>query len=280
MWCFCKNLLFWIILFLFILIIRPFSHAQETAPHYLKLDRRFLESSIKDGANVGVAPLRWNMQKWIGALAITGTTVFVWTQDAQMRDFMQQNTFTAGHEMSTWFFDPLPTYYLAAFTGGMYIYGLAADNPKTETAALLAGRAIVISAVYSTLLKGVFQRERPYKGSPPNPHQWNGPFGGFRHGAFPSRHTAMSFAAAAVLSSYYNDHVWVGVTSFTLASLVALSQMHEDEHWASDILAGAALGYAIGKLVINKYRHSAGNFSVTPEINMKYAGLGINWQFN
>jgi membrane-associated phospholipid phosphatase len=272
-----SNFLSWIIVFLFVMILQPFCFAQETTPLYLKLNRSFVVSSAKDAANAGVAPIKWKKQQWIEAIAIGGATALLWTQDAQIRNFMQRNTITVGHELSRWYFDPLPTYYLAAFTVGMYIYGLTTHNPNTETVALLTGKSVVITAFYTTLLKGVFQRERPFGGSPPNPDQWGGPLGGFRHGAFPSRHVSMSFAAATVLSSYYNDRVWIGLTSYTLASLVALSQMHEDKHWATDVLAGAALGYALGKLVINKHRQSNCNVSFSPEINVKYAGLGIKW---
>lgn len=249
--------------------------AQDTTHAYLKLDGSYFISGINDAVSVAQAPVRWGGDEWLGAAAVAGGVVLLWTQDDQLRDFFQRNTFSAGHELSTWFFDPLPTYYLAAFAGGMYIYGVAAGNAETETAALLTARAVVITAAYATLLKGAFQRERPVDGNPADPDQWRGPLGGFRYGAFPSRHAAMSFAAAAALGSFYNDRPWVAITGYTLAALVTISQLHEDRHWASDALAGAALGFAIGKLVINRHNKPAGKILLKPSFNQVSAGLAL-----
>lgn len=252
--------------------------AQDATHAYLKLNGSYFICGINDAMAVAQAPAQWDGGEWLGAVAVAGGVVFVWTQDDQVRNFFQRNTFGAGHELSTWFFDPLPTYYLAAFTGGLYIWGVAAGDRKTETAALLTGKAVVITAAYATLFKGAFQRERPVVGNPADPGQWHGPLGGFRHGAFPSRHAAMSFAAATVLGSYYNDRPWVAITSYSLATLVAFSQLHEDRHWASDALAGAALGFAIGKLVINRHNKPAGKISLKPSFNQVSAGLAVSYK--
>jgi membrane-associated phospholipid phosphatase len=249
--------------------------AQDTTHACLKLNGSYFISGINDAVAVAQAPAQWGGAEWLGAAAVAGGVVLLWTQDDQLRNFFQRNTSSAGHELSTWFFDPLPTYYLAAFTGGMYIYGVAAGNAETETAALLTARAVVITAAYATVFKGVFQRERPVDGNPADPDQWRGPLGGFRYGAFPSRHAAMSFAAAAVLGSYYKHRPWVAITGYTLATLVAFSQLHEDQHWASDALAGAALGFAIGKLVIKRHNKPAGKISLKPSVNQLSAGLAL-----
>jgi membrane-associated phospholipid phosphatase len=270
-----------LIVFLIFFTLTPLLHAQHTEPQqYLRLNKNYLLSYATDAGAVATSPATWNSRQWIGATAATGAILLLWTQDDHIRNFTRRNTFSAGHEMSTWFFDPLTTWYFAAMAGGMYFYGLTAGNPEAETAALLTTKAVVITAAYSTLLKGAFQRERPFEGNPPDPDQWHGPLAGFKHGAFPSRHASMSFAAAAALSSYYNDHVWVGITGYTLATLVSLSQLHEDQHWASDVLAGAALGYAIGKLVANNNRKAPSKVAFQPAFDSRIAGVAISFTFD
>lgn len=272
-----KSLIAFLIFFALSLLL----NAQHTEPQqYLRLNKSYLLSYGTGAGAVATSPATWNSRQWIGASAVTGAILLAWTQDAHIRNFSQRNTFGAGHEMSYWFFDPLPTWYFAAMAGGMYLYGLAAGNPEAETAALLTTKAVVITAAYSTLLKGAFQRERPFEGNPPDPDQWHGPLAGFKHGAFPSRHASMSFAAAAAISSYYNDHVWVGITSYTLATLVSLSQLHENQHWASDVLAGAAIGYAIGKLVATNNRKIPGKVAIKPAFDSPIAGVAIYFRFD
>ncbi|HRH66218.1 MAG TPA: phosphatase PAP2 family protein, partial [Bacteroidia bacterium] len=45
----------------------------------------------------------------------------------------------------------------------------------------------------------------------------------------------------------------VPVIAYSLASLVAVSRLIEHEHWASDLLPGAAIGYACGRQVVHYY---------------------------
>ena len=127
------------------------------------------------------------------------------------------------------------------------------------------------------LFKGLFQRKRPFESDPLDPNWWGGPFDGFHHNSFPSGHTSVVFAAAAVLGSYYKDKKWVGITSYTLAGLVAISRNYDDKHWASDVVAGAALGYSIGKLVYNK--HERRRLQVEPYGSLYGQGISMRYRF-
>lgn len=215
----------------------------------VKFNKDYLLSIAGDVAATATSPVRWKKNQWIGATAVGGVTLFLITRDKNIRNFCQRNVSEAGHKLSMYVFDPMPTYYFGAFTGGMYLFGVLTRDSKTETAALLAGKTALISAGYATFFKGVFQRYRPNEGSFPDPEAWEGPFGDFSHGSFPSRHAAISFSAATVLADFYSEKRWVAIVAYSLASMITLSQLHEDQHWASDALAGAALGFAIGKLV-------------------------------
>ena len=70
---------------------------------------------------------------------------------------------------------------------------------------------------------------------------------------WPSGHTANAFSAAAALSELYHDSMWVKAGAFGYAVLIGLGvTMHA--HWASEAVAGALIGYAIGKTVGKSYR--------------------------
>ena len=51
-----------------------------------------------------------------------------------------------------------------------------------------------------------------------------------------------------VALEYWNTK-WVPVVSFGLAGFTALYRLAVNDHWASDVLFGSALGFAVGSLV-------------------------------
>ena len=70
-------------------------------------------------------------------------------------------------------------------------------------------------------------------------------------------HTTVAFAAATVFALEYKDQLIVPIIAFSAASLIGLSRITENKHWSTDVLTGAALGFLVGKQVVNNYHRSA-----------------------
>lgn len=259
----------------FLLLVTP-AAAQDSLPE-LHINKKYLLSYATDAANIAIAPVGWDSREWLGFAAFTGVTLVLFTQDEAIHDFYLRNRTTAQDNISKYALEPMGKWYLAGLLGGMYIYGVAANDNHTETAALLTGKAVLLTGGYTLLLKGLFQRERPYTGDPANSNTWNGPLGGWNDNSFPSGHSSVAFAAATVLSAYYHERLWVGITAYSLATLVALSRTYDDQHWASDVFAGAALGYAVGRLVYNNYEKQ--KVTVTPFSSSGFTGLTLSYTF-
>jgi len=85
--------------------------------------------------------------------------------------------------------------------------------------------------------------------------------------SFPSGHSATTFAAATVLQQHLGYKA--GVPTYLIASYVAASRLHDNRHFASDVIFGAATGIVIGRSVTWHGR----NFYASPMLVPNGAGV-------
>lgn len=119
------------------------------------------------------------------------------------------------------------------------------DFNKERAEAMIA--ALSVTGVATMGLKAIRQNEAP------NGKDW----------AWPSAHTASSFTVASMLDEFYGPKV--GVPAYALASLVAYRMMDSGDHWASDVVFGAALGWVVGHTFGAKHKElEIAGFKVLP----------------
>lgn len=150
---------------------------------------------------------------------------------------------------------------------GLETYGLATKNQKIKTTTLLATQAYLTGSVVESVLKTLTGRTRPnyYSTGQEAEPKFTGPFGntsrdgnGKRsNSSFPSGHTTVAFAAATVFAKEYANHPIIPIIAYSAATLISVSRITENKHWATDVLVGAALGYLTGKQVVNNYHRYA-----------------------
>ena len=79
---------------------------------------------------------------------------------------------------------------------------------------------------------------------------------------FPSGHASTSFATATVLQEHFG---WkAGVPAFVAAAYTATSRIADNQHWASDVVFGAAVGIACGRTVTIHVRNTRTTLSAVP----------------
>ncbi|MEO8413407.1 MAG: phosphatase PAP2 family protein [Ginsengibacter sp.] len=150
-------------------------------------------------------------------------------------------------------------YALAAFGA----YGFIFKNEKMKTTTLLATQAYIAGAAVESVTKFLSGRTRPSyypEGTEAEP-AFLGPFsktatsasGKKVYSSFPSGHTTVAFAAATVFALEYNDKPLIPIIAYSAATMIGLSRITENKHWATDVLVGAALGFLTGKEVVNNY---------------------------
>ena len=128
-------------------------------------------------------------------------------------------------------------------SGGFYLGGLIGRSENTRKVGILAAEAGLVGSALTGGIKFLVGRERPTNGKDADTFK---PLSG--HDSFPSGHTSTVFSVATVISTHY-DSIWVSGISYGLAGMVGLGRMFQNHHWASDVTAGAMLGYGSGKLV-------------------------------
>jgi hypothetical protein len=134
--------------------------------------------------------------------------------------------------------------------GAVYTVSLLNDDPKLHDFSKALLNSLIMTDLGVIGLKYSFHTERP-----------NGEENGF-----PSGHVASSFAAAAVVDSYYGG--FAGLSAYTLAGLVAWQRIDDRKHDLSDVLFGAAFGYAIGKAVSFNHLKEKTGWEIFPVIDI------------
>jgi hypothetical protein len=149
----------------------------------------------------------------------------------------------------------------------LYTYGRLRDNQRSADLGLHGTEALFFGAQLGNLLKGIIGRARPYI-NVDQPHDYS-VMRGFRDGrdfkSFPSGHTISAFAAAAVVTSetkrWWPKSLWIiGPAMYGGAAVVGWSRMFDNQHWASDVITGAAIGTFAGLKVVHWHHQNPGNF--------------------
>ena len=119
------------------------------------------------------------------------------------------------------------------------------------------------------MLKALTGRSRPHDGQ--GAHDFNGLGGGE---SFPSGHTAEAFTVAASIAENYH-RPWISALSYSVAGLVGYARMEHDDHWLSDVTAGAFIGVGVAKQV-SKLNRSRRGIAFMPLEEQGVRGIRIS----
>ncbi len=169
---------------------------------------------------------------------------------------------------------------------GFYYYGKSQESKELQITGLALGQAALLGFTISSGIKVFTGRHAPdIRGESGKTEDYSDDFkfGFYRRGAFngwPSSHTATAFAMAAALAELYPNNTAIAVGAYSYATFVGVG-MSLMAHWASDIVAGALIGIAVGRTVgknfarlqDGKEEESKISFYVVPN------GAGIVYRF-
>jgi membrane-associated phospholipid phosphatase len=220
----------------------------------------------------------------IGGTVIGGTALISLIDD-DFRDIAShEGRSTYNHD----FWD-IPTFYgyvqyPSILGGAMYAVGLfARENWIRKTGRMLL-QSLTYGGTVTMGLRYVLGRHRPFS-SEKNQYEfsWFESNGDLQ--SFPSGHTVVAFSTSTILAEQI-DTWWARVVLYSFAALTGYARIYNDQHWISDVVFGAALGFGSSMFVLKmerdrekeakkKIKSKGGGFSFYPGIN----GIRISYGF-
>ena len=245
------------------------------------LEHEFVKNILHDQKSIWTAPfhLKRSDAKWvvpgsIGLMAlfttdrITGDEIF----EANRQIHLSTGISYAGS-----------IYGLGAAATTFYLVGRKKGDYRARETGLLSAEALIDSAIVEGVLKGVTQRARPLDGIERSEFFDGG-------SSFPSGHSTQAWAVATVIANEYKHRTAVQIAAYGVASAVSVARFTGHKHYISDVVAGSALGFGIGKFVFNAHHREAKSDgaiskSAWPTIMPQYSrqarqyGVALTWNF-
>jgi membrane-associated phospholipid phosphatase len=197
-----------------------------------------LKNLVSDQKAIWTSPfhLRWADGSWLFPLAAATGGFFATDRaipPALSTDPKKVNRYTS--------FSNYGVYSLVGVGGGLYVWSRISHDDHQRETGILAGEAAIDSFAVDTTFKYAFGRERPNQG------QGLGDF--FDRGvSFPSDHSAVAWSIASVLAHEYPGPL-TQVAVYGMATAVSASRVLGKQHFPSDVMVGAAIGWLIGRQV-------------------------------
>ena len=131
-----------------------------------------------------------------------------------------------------------------ALSLGVYAFGRIFDAPKASHLGMDLLRAQILSESLVQPVKFLVGRGRP---------------DGSNHQSFPSGHASATFAAATIIERHLG---WKkAALGYAIAAYVASSRLHDNVHYLSDVVFGAAVGTVAGRTIT---QHGPAMWAIAP----------------
>ena len=158
------------------------------------------------------------------------TTEAVYTFDDRVRNYFRtHDTFHQEAKIGSF----IGNYYvIGGAIGGLFLAGNFSHNQHFHSLTYALAQGYIINNAWTNTIKFTIRRVRPDETN---------------RRSFLSGHASNAFMVAAILNHYYGYKA--GIPAYAVAAFVGASRVEKNRHFMSDVVAGATLGYVIGKTV-------------------------------
>jgi hypothetical protein len=151
---------------------------------------------------------------------------------------------------------------VAGASAGLWIFSRFAGSEKFASFSHDLAQASSMNGLLTFGLKKGANRMRP---------------DGSNRRSMPSGHASGAFAAATVVSRHYG--VKAAIPAYAAAGFVAASRLDAGKHYLSDVIAGATLGYIVGRTVTRR-TGARGRVQWVPLVSpgTQTVGIAFSWR--
>ena len=202
----------------------------------------------QDEVGIFTSPLRLQPKDvyWLAPLGAATGLAFAYDTNAEQAAGVDANRTNTSNKIAD--FGSFVT--TGAEGAGIYFIGLAQKNPKLAETGRLGAEAVIDSGSVTLAIKLASNRQRPRQGNgqgdfwPYGTSHWEW------DSSFPSDHATATMSLARVIAGEY-PHWYVMAPAYGFAETVSISRILANQHFASDILVGQAIGFLTGSYVLN-----------------------------
>jgi membrane-associated phospholipid phosphatase len=204
------------------------------------------------------APIRWDAKDWSyfgGALAAIGAA-HAYDGEVRQHFAVGDRAILNGQDKNS-VRDALPA---AAVVAGSWAFATLIGDSGGQVESYTMLEAGAFSLVTTEGFKFAAGRDRPNETTRVNDWRQGG-------SSFPSLHASAAFAIGTVLAeSGGDDYRWIRrVFGYGMASATAYVRLHDNVHWLSDTVAGAAIGIATAEFTMNRRQQRAHRWELSVE---------------
>lgn len=198
------------------------------------------------------SPLNWNGNDFFKLGVITSAGLGLMFIDEDVKQFSQTeipSEFYIPSEIGRIWGEP---YFSAGLSAIFLIHGSVEKNDANKKLGFEIAQTFTYSIATIGFLKISLGRARPSIADDPCKFY---PFSSFSHDylSMPSGHNALAFSLSTVLGNSFQSDA-MKVLCFVPAALTFFSRIYQNHHWISDAFIGGAIGYFIGKFVVNLHK--------------------------
>ncbi|MCX7797544.1 MAG: phosphatase PAP2 family protein [Melioribacter sp.] len=189
-------------------------------------------------------PLEWDSEDWIKLSAISLGTILAFNIDQTIRDECLKNRsyyksfpIEAGRKWGE-------IYTTVIFGTTVGLHSILTKDKSTKRIAYEIFQSAFYSGLITQVIKISFGRARPFTNYGSNFYK---PFTLFNDDfhSLPSGHVTLAFSLSTILAKNSDSDV-LKTIYYMPALLTAISRVYQDNHWTSDVILGATIGYFVG----------------------------------
>jgi hypothetical protein len=206
-------------------------------------------------------PTKWVGKDWLKLGIATAATIAVMPFDEKITNSTQgqQRYYTSapiegGRIYGEW-------YSIGGVAGAFAIYGLIAHDTGAKKISIELLQAGLYSEFVTTVLKIAIGRARPVSTeSAFTYHPFT--FTDYNFHSMPSGHTTSAFALSTVMSRHAHT-TGLKILAYVPAAFTMFSRIYQNQHWLSDEVLAAAIGFFAGNWVVDLHEGKRHRINVT-----------------